>query len=166
MEGVDEIVYDERQHLDLFHGPGQYLFRGTLPSTAFAMAYQGVGVTPTSVDPVVATLFACRYRMDGPACVLLALKSDLRNDLDGPNLQSFSYELAVNIELPPDEFERRCRRSVSVEVSVSILNELGYPVPARLPDLGALAQALARSSRMRIEDIDRYVERCYHLPEG
>jgi hypothetical protein len=100
-------VYDDRQHLDLFHGPGRYLFRGTLPSSAFTTAYQGCGVTPTSIDPVVATLFACRYNMEGPAWVLLALKSEFTELLDGPNLACFWYEFAVNIELPPYEFERR-----------------------------------------------------------
>lgn len=159
-------MYDDRQHRDLFNGPGRYLFRGTLPSSAFATAYQGPGVTPTSIDPVVATLFACRYLMEGPAVVLLALKSDFLELLDGPNLASFSYECAVNIDLSPDEFERRCRHRVSVHDSVVILDQLGYRVPSKLPDLGALTQALMLSPRMLLEDIDRYVERCQHLPEG
>ena len=130
------------------------------------MAYEGPGVTPTSVDPVVATLFACRYLMDGPAVVFLALKSDFVELLDGPNLASFSYECAVNIELPPSEFERRCRHGIPVNDSVAVLNQLGYRLPSKLPDLGALTQALMQSPRMLLEDIDRYVERCQQLAEG
>jgi hypothetical protein len=159
-------VYDESQHRDLFNGPGRYLFRGTLPSSAFATAYQCTGVTPTSVDPVVATLFACRYLMEGPAIVLLALKSDFLELLDGPNLASFSYECAVNIELPPYEFEKRSRHRVSVHDSVAILGQLGYRLPSKLPDLGALTQALIQSPRMLMEDIERYVARCQQLQEG
>jgi hypothetical protein len=159
-------VYDNRQHRDLFNGPGDYLFRGTLPSSAFAAAYQGTGVTPTSIDPVVATLFACRYLIDGPAVVFLAYKPDFRGLLDGPNLASFWYEFAVNIELPPYEFEKRCRHCVRVQDSVAVLNELGYLIPSKLPDLGALTQALTQSPRMVMEDIDRYIERCQELSEG
>jgi hypothetical protein len=159
-------VYDDRQHLDLFNGPGRYLFRGTLPSNAFATAYKGIGVTPTSIDPVVATLFACRYRMEGPAVVFLALKSDFRELIDGPNLASFSYECAVNLELPPYEFEKRCRHCVPVDHSVAFLEQLGYRLPSKLPDFGALTQALMQSPRMFVEDIDRYVERCEQLSEG
>lgn len=96
----------------------------------------------------------------------LALKSDFVELLDGPNLASFSYECAVNIELPPYEFERRCRHSVSVNDSVAVLNQLGYRLPSKLPDLGALTQALMQSPRMLLEDIDRYVERCQQLAEG
>ena len=159
-------MYDDRQHRDLFDGPGLYLFRGTLPSSAFATAYQGPGVTPTSVDPIVATLFGCRYLMEGPAVVFLALKSDFQELLDGPNLASFSHECAVNIELPPYEFEKRCRYCVSVRYSVSVLDQLGYRLPAKLPDLGALTQALTQSPRMPLEDIVRYVERCQQMPES
>ena len=120
-------------------------------------------MTPTTIDPVVATLFACRYRMEGPAVVLQALKSDFLELLDGPNLISFSHECAVNIDLPPYEFEGRCHRCISVDDSVAILNRLGYRLPSKLPDHGALAQALMLSPRMLLEDIDRYVERCQQL---
>lgn len=159
-------MYDDRQHRDLFNGPGRYLFRGTLPSSAFATAYQGPGVTSTSVDPIVATLFACRYLMEGPAVLFLALKSDFLELLDGPNLASFSYECSVNIELPPYEFEKRCRHCVPVNDSVALLAQLGYRLPSKLPDLGALTQALMQSPRMLMEDIDRFVERCQQLSEG
>jgi len=148
-------VYDERQHRELFDRSGLYLFRGTLPSTAFARPYPGPGVTPTSVDPLVATLFACRYLMEGPAIVLLALKSEFIGLLDGPNLACFSYECAVNIDLPPVEFEKRCRHSVAVSDSVAVLDQLGYRLPSKLPDTGALTQALLQSPRMLLEDIDR-----------
>lgn len=159
-------MYDERQHLDLFALPTLYLFRGTLPSSAFPTPYRGCGVTPTSVDPIVATLFACRYRMAGPAIVLLALKQDLADRLDGPNLMSFAYELAVNIDLHPDEFEKRCVLSVSVDQSLALLAELGYRLPTRLPDFGALTQAIEESSRMQRDEIDRYAARCFELTAG
>ena len=159
-------MYDDHQHLELFNGTGRHLFRGTLPSSAFATAYRGPGVTPTSVDPVVATLFACRYLTEGPAVVLLALKSDFIGLLDGPNLASFSYEYAVNIELPPYEFAKRCEFAVPVNDSVAVLNSLGYRLPSKLSDLGALTQALLQSPRMLMEDIDRYVERCQQLLQG
>ncbi len=160
------IVYDDQQHRDRFNGPGQYLFRGTLPSSAFVTPYEGLGVTPTSIDPVVATLFACRYLMDGPAAVFLALKSDFAGLLDGPSLASFDYEFAVNIELPPDEFEKLCRYRVAVNDSIAVLCDLGYRLPSRLPDLGALTQALIQSRKMNMEDIDRYVKRCQQLQKG
>lgn len=157
-------MYDLRQHLELFHGPGHYLFRGTLPSGSFAAPYEGPGVTPASVDPVVATLFACRYRMDGPAIVLVAQRSDFAELLDGPNLESFRNEPAVNIELPPADFEMRCILRVAVDESLAFLDRLGYRLPPRLPDLGALTQAMAHPPRMEMRDIERYVELCRQSP--
>lgn len=159
-------VYDHRQHLDLFSGPGNYLFRGTLPSVAFGAAYVGPGVTPTSVDPIVATLFACRYRMEGPAIVLIARRSDLKELLDGPNLASFQYELAVNIELAPHDFEHRCHQRITVDSSLDILRNLGYRLPSRLPDLGALTLALVNSPRMPIDDIEHYAGLCQQISSG
>ena len=158
-------MYDKCQHLDLFNGPGRYLFRGTLPSRSFGTAYRGSGVTPTSVDPIVSTLFACRYSMEGPAGVLLALKADFAELLDGPNLASFQFEMAVNIELPPDEFEKRCFQLVTLQDSLALLDTLGYRLPSRLPDLGALTQALMLSPRMANDKIDRYVELGHQLPK-
>jgi hypothetical protein len=133
-------VYDHRQHLDLFSGPGKYLFRGTLPNAAFAAPYVGPGVTPPSVDPIVATLFA------------------------GPNLASFQYELAVNIELAPHDFEQRCCQRIGVDSSLDILRNLGYLLPSRLPDLGALTLAVLNSPRMPLDDIERYVGFCQQIP--
>jgi hypothetical protein len=49
---------------------------------------------------------------------------------------------------------------------VIFINELGYLIPSKLPDLGALTQALTQSLRMVMEDIDRYIERCQELSEG
>lgn len=135
-------MYDDRQHLELFANPCPFLFRGTLASEDFQKPYQGPGITPTSVDPVVATLFACRYRMDGPAIVLVGLKEDFKELLDGPNLASFNYEMAVNLEMPPFEFEPRCAYRVPLEIALRFLDQMGYSLPSRLPDLGALTQAL------------------------
>lgn len=156
-------MYDFRQHVDLFHGAGSLLFRGTLPSNSFKAPYQGPGVTPTSIDPIVATLFACRYRIEGAAVVMIAQKSDFLKLLDGPNLASFHYELAVNIEMSPEDFENRCLRRVSVDDSLAVLGTLNYALPSKLPDLGSLAQALLQSPRMPMETVDRYVELCQQL---
>jgi hypothetical protein len=98
--------------------------------------------------------------MDGPAIVLIALKSAFADLLDGPNLASFHYELAVNIDLPPSEVEARCLQRVSVDDSLEILRELGYQLPSKLPDLGALTQALTQSPRMHLTEIDSFVQKC------
>lgn len=95
--------------------------------------------------------------------MLVARKSDFAQLLDGPNLAFCHYELAVNIELPPPEFERRCLRSVPVDESLAVLIQLGYRLPTRLPDYGALTQALQESPQMFTGEIDRYVELCQQL---
>ena len=83
--------------------------------------------------------------------MLVALKSDFRDLLDGPNLACFSYECAVNIELPPAEFETRCKHCFSVHDSLETLEQLGYRLPSQLPDIGALTIALTQSPRMQGE---------------
>lgn len=159
-------MYDQYQHIQLFSNTSKYLFRGTLPTSSFHQPYRGMGITPTTVDPVVASLFAARYLMDGPAVVLIARKAELADSLDGPNLLSFRHELAINLELVPMQFEARCILKVSVQDSIQLLQELGYAVPKRLHDTGALSQALLESPRMNQEDIDLYVERCHYVMKG
>src|SRR5260370_13288774 len=96
----------------------------------------------------------------------MALKYSFDNLIDCLNVSRFHYELAVNIEVHPTEFEGRCIQRVSVDDSLEILNQLIYWLPAKLPDLGALTQALTQSPRMLIQEMDRYVERCQQLPSN
>lgn len=152
-------MYDEQQHKDLFLGPGMYLFRGTLPAS-FYEGEKSSGVTPTTVDPIVATLFACRYRTEGPARVLIALKQDFADDLNGPNLASYEYELAVNLEMSQQTFEHRSRFNISVDESLSILRTLGYELPVQLYDHLALSQALQQSPRMLLTQVAAYANAC------
>ena len=158
-------VYDNRQHIDLFENPGPYLFRGALPTRHYAGSYQGLGVTPTSVDPIVATLFACRYRMEGAAIVLIARKDDFGDCLNGPNFGQFHYELAVNLDCNPAKFEQQCIVQVSVDQSLAVLRELGFELPPRLIDFDALRQALGMSPRMLSEQIAAFAKRCQQTAE-
>lgn len=93
--------------------------------------------------------------------MLITLKSNFAELLDGPNITNYYHELAVTIDWPPDEFENRCIRHVSLSDSLIVLHPLGYTLPAKLPDFGALTQ----SPRMPINEIDRYVARCRQLPD-
>jgi hypothetical protein len=96
--------------------------------------------------------------MQGPAIVLVARKADFRDLLNGPNIASFQFELAINIDVIPPEFERMSESRVAVEDSIRIIRALGYPLPTRLPDLGALMHALTESPRMPLEHVQAFVE--------
>ena len=55
-------------------------------------------------------------------------------------------------------------RESAVGQRLEVLQALGYSLPSRLPDLGALAVAVGNAPRMPLEDIARYVTICHSSP--
>jgi hypothetical protein len=151
------MMYDHKHHLDVFESGGTYLYRGTMPTKEFVEEYFGAGVTPTSIDPLVATLFAAKCRSEGTPIVILAEREKFKARLDGPTCVTWAnVELAVNIEIPPWDFEREAARIISLETSLQIFDQLGIELPTGLVGSGAVRQALFSSPRLTFEQRERY----------
>jgi hypothetical protein len=95
-------VYDPNYHIHMFRSAPAHLFRGARLSEDYEEPYSGSGDTPTSIDPIVATLFAAHEQSKGKAVVLILDKEAFRGMRGGPSIRTqASLELAVNLRLPP-----------------------------------------------------------------
>jgi hypothetical protein len=124
-------------------------------------------MTCTSIDPLVATLFAIYARQFGQGVVLLGERAGLEASC-GPSNFGNELELAVNLRLRPVEFERRARWAVPVSESVEILAELGFSrLPIGLVTPSDLRRALewtqADESRLNGDQIIDYNRRAEEL---
>src|SRR5579872_4122419 len=138
----------------------EFLFRGTTEGWPGAQTSQQLPVTPTSSDPLVATLFAIRCRRFGKAIVLVARRDAFASQMT-PNVLGES-ECEVPLPLPPPEFAKSAIIKIGVEEAMRILASMGFDLPGALPDNSALSAAISESHSRRIrlssEQIGYFVE--------
>ena len=137
-----------------------YLYRGTTARWPGNESLLAAGITCTTTDPLVATLFAIACRNHGPGVVLLAPKGPLER-LIGPSNPFEQIECAVNLEMLPGEFARRAVHRMDVDTSLAILAEPGFSaLPVRINGAEALAIALQCShdlgERLSPDRVDAY----------
>ncbi len=157
-------MYDPTHHLDMFRSARRFLFRGTRTARSYGDTYTGNGVTPTSIDPIVATLYAARYRSEGPAIFLILEKDAFKDRIDGPSVTSFAgMELAVNLDVTPMKAEQEALKIVSVDDCLRIIREMGHEMPEILRDLGALREALRYSPRLSPDEVDFFSKQALEI---
>jgi hypothetical protein len=147
---------------------GSYLYRGTTPGWPGTRGVQEAGVTPTTTDPLVATLFAIECRNHGQAIILVA-PGKVFAALIGKRNHFAIVECAVNIMVPPDVFARNAVRVVDADQSIAILNELGFRLPIRIARgslLTVLNDTHAEGYRMSFEQIQHYDRRVFEEGTG
>jgi hypothetical protein len=136
-------------------GEAEFLFRGTTEGYPGSPALQRLGVTPTSTDPAVATIFAVEASNFGKGVVQIAPRG-LVPTIEGNVLAALEAEIGV--ELLPLEFAKRAR-PVSVDVARGTLREMGIDIPERIPDKAHLDAALRSRSQMSAEQIREFQRR-------
>ncbi|MET9893908.1 DUF6531 domain-containing protein [Streptomyces sp. NPDC006465] len=105
----------------------EYLFRGTTRGFDASSGAQGVGFTPTSTDPGVATAFARHSEQYGEAVVQVIPRSAL----DGVETARgyIAAEAEVAVGLPASELAGRVSAEIPVSVARNILGDMGIHVP-------------------------------------
>src|ERR1700730_311767 len=105
---------------------GALLYRGTTPNWSGSKGLQRTGLTPTSTDPLVATLFALECLRYGPAIVQFCEVNSVVN-LIAPGNVLADLEREVVVAVAPDIFTVQFVVStLTVQLSREILAELGY----------------------------------------
>lgn len=129
------------------------LYRGTTPDWPGSKGLQAIRVTPTTSDPLVATLFGLECLRFGPAIVQMCNQAAVSSLLEPANVLA-DLEKEVAVGLPPDEFTRRFAESfLPVLVARDILAELGFELPPTVANKVALQGLLKSTPRLRSEDI-------------
>jgi hypothetical protein len=156
-ERKNSAVYDATHHIHMFRSAPAHLFRGARLSADYEEQYSGSGDTPTSIDPIVATLFAAHEQSKGKAFVLILDKEVFRGMRGGPSIRTqASLELAVNLSLPPTEVERRATKVLAANDSIEILAGMGFWLPKMLYTPTQLQEELEKTPRLCLDDIREY----------
>ena len=138
---------------DLVEDLGPHLFRGTTQGYPGNPGLQRIGVTPTSRDPGVATLFAAESSRFGRGVVHIVRARDVPTDR-GNVLSALEAEVAVL--LPPAELARRAR-TVSLDAARSALECLGLQIPRRIQNKRDLDRAIRELTKLSDEQIAEFL---------
>ena len=127
-----------------------YLFRGTTrdwPGNPTAAAAQ---FTYTSLDPLVATLFAVECRSHGAAIVLVARRGHFEEIPPGPFDMTFqTLENQVVLATRPRGFAEAADFSLEVDRCLEILADLGFgSIAVRIRGKSHLRESLLESLRL------------------
>ena len=138
-------------------GRETYYFRGTTEGYPGNSALQRLGITPTSTDPFVSTVFATNGENYGKGVLYIASSTDLKgiSTTSSNVLSSFEKEVAFNIQ--PLEFANRAGLSVSSSQARKILKSMGYNIPSRI-STDEISDILKNAPTFGQDDIMRFVE--------
>jgi hypothetical protein len=132
---------------------GGALFRGTTEGYPGSPALQRIGITPTTTDPVVGTLFGIEASNSGRGVLLLAPRSGVPT---GPGNVLATLEAEVGVELAPAVFAQRAQ-SIPLSAAQDALRRMGINLPSRIADKAALDQALRNSPRLSAAQIEQFL---------
>lgn len=141
-----------------FRGPAQeevnFLFRGTSEGFNGSNASQQLGVTPTSSDPVVATIFALNSKNYGKGILQIALPQDLKGvQYTGNVLQSLEKEIGVG--MAPAQFTLKASTTITADQAVGILKNMGIKLPTTVK-LENLSEVIRNTPRLTPNQIQEF----------
>lgn len=123
-----------------------FLYRGTSLGFLGGETSKTQGITCTTTDPFVATLFAIECRNYGHGVILMAARQRYEGHITSSNWFALE-EAAVNLAIRPSEFEKAVDKILEVDEAIRILGELGFEkLPTRLKDPTDLGETLAETS--------------------
>lgn len=102
-----------------------YYFRGTSPGFAGNPALQKLGISPVSIDPLVATVFALESKgVSGRGVVLFGSKTEFTAGFAVGNTRKV-VEREIAVSLSPKQFAEKSAKSISADQARKILSEIG-----------------------------------------
>lgn len=114
-------------------------------------------LTPTTTDPIVATLFAAESARFGSAVVLIGDYDKCRK-IAGPGNQFVDLEREVIVRVSPLDFQtRHVQQWITLEMSRIALGSIGIEVPVLIGNKKALRDWLTDTPRLHDEQIAEYL---------
>lgn len=150
-------VGDKNWWVDVFGLDGNFLFRGTTEGYLGGRATQEIGITPTSTDPRIATIFANNSSKHGTAIVQIFNKEDI----DSSKIlerNTFDFEKEVGINMLPNDLSKLSSLQISAKDATSILREMGYNIPSN-PSLDQLSSIFKELEAMDDKKINDFVDK-------
>jgi hypothetical protein len=137
-----------------------YLFRGTTEGFPGHPALQKFGITPASVDPLVATVFGLEGKNKGNAILSFGSRSSFESGaIDLGNVRR-TLEREVQVDLLPSEFAKRAQGTISVDKARQILKDMGIAdLPTSIRSFNDSTQILENTPRLTPEQIHEFLKR-------
>jgi filamentous hemagglutinin len=133
-----------------------FLYRGTTVGWPGNDVLQQLGLTPTTEDPIVATLFALWSTRYGEA-IVQACELNAVIGLIGPSNWKSQLEREVVIEVPPFVFTRSfVIASAQAHAARNILAEMGYELAPGFVDHNEFLLHLNDSPRLSDQEIEAF----------
>jgi hypothetical protein len=137
-----------------------HLYRGTTHGWHGGESLRWLGITPTTEDPIVATLFALECCRFGAAVVLFCRRGMVESLIQPSNvLVDLEREVAIGVS-PLDFATSYALRSVPAMDCRNVLAELGFELPPLIEDKHHLNLTLKSSPRMSRRQIEEFDRRC------
>ncbi len=127
-------------------GVWPYLFRGTTLGWPGNKCLEKLNLTPTSTDPLVATLFALECNRHGAGIVYFARWEIFRDRIGGSNVLA-RQECEIALSLLPLEFADAANGNIDALEVRKILLSMGFQVPEAIADRGFLSASINQSNR-------------------
>lgn len=131
-----------------------YLFRGTSKGFAGNKATAFGGVTPTSSEPVVATIYAVEGQNYGEGILHVALPEQFIGKEVAANVRK-PLEREIVIGVTPTEFANQSILTISADQARGILEKLGIKIPSRVTRETA-TRVLEETLRLTKEQINQF----------
>ncbi|WP_431688986.1 DUF6531 domain-containing protein [Hahella sp. NBU794] len=177
-KGISATGLSRKEIDELMETTGDlYVFRGTR-SDAHIPGGEGSevwGKTPTSLDPLRATIFAVERKTSEriSTSVYFGSRTDLEIEVElgmvheGQETTTLiQLEREVFAPLKASELARRAPYKISVEQSSQILRDMGFSVPQRLSgDKTIISDTLRESPNMTAQQIAEYIRRAKLLTQ-
>jgi hypothetical protein len=133
-----------------------FLYRGTTVRWPGNRCLQHERLTPTSRDPLVATLFGIECSRWGPAVLLLADATELMGLMTGGNMFAEIEQETVVMVSPLEFTEKYACCEIPIERARRALHDLGYELPVTISSREALNDEIKIWRRLRTNEIARF----------
>jgi hypothetical protein len=135
----------------------EYLFRGTSKGFAGHEGLRELNRTPTSTDPLVATLFAIESSGHGEGVLHIALRRRFARRIAPGNYYK-NLEREVVVALQPIQFAALADITISAQQARRHLADIGFPLPPVIAGHMNLQLKLADSPRLDEGQILQFVQ--------
>lgn len=145
------------------------LFRGTSLGWEGNPVLQKLDLSPASLDPVVATVFALESRVYGGRPVLhYGPRSAFGQDLTLGNIDPVrrSLEREVYVGVNPKTFGVVSPHTASADAAREVLATMGYNLPSRIQNTGDATALLHSLPRMNPQQVQTFMERMAEKQQG
>jgi RHS repeat-associated protein len=140
----------------------KYLFRGTSEDFEGSAASQKLETTPTSSDPVVATIFSIESKNYGKGVVQIVLPSDLQGvEYTGSNVLG-SLEHEIGIGLKPSDLTKKVTATISSDQARGILKNLGINLPSKI-SVADVSATIENTPRLTSSQTDEFYKQAIKI---